>query len=289
MRTSSVKALNPQGFHKVVYHEWGSADNDRVLVCVHGLARNSRDFDDLALALSRDYRVICPDIVGRGESDWLPQGVNYDLPRYMSDMVTLLARLNVEQVDWVGTSMGGLIGICLAALPGSPIRSLVLNDIGTHVSKESLQRIVQYLGDHRFASLAELEQYMRNTYTAYAGLSDKQWQHLVQSGHRKISDTEYGLHYDPRLVDATREAQHQDVDLEPFWNMIQCPQMLIWGQDSDVLTEETVARMRQQRPDMDLYQIPGMSHAPSLMEEDQIKAVQLWLRNNRNKNQETGR
>ena len=283
MRTRSVKVLNPQGFHNMVYHEWGSADNERVLVCVHGLARNSRDFDELALALSRDYRVICPDVAGRGQSDWLPQGVSYDIPRYMSDMVTLLARLDAEQVDWVGTSMGGIIGMCLAALPDTPIRSLVLNDIGSFIAKESLQRIAQYIGDHRFNSLAELEQYMRSTYTAYRGLTDQQWQHLVCHGHRKISDDEVGLHYDPRIAQATQDAQHQDIDLEPVWSQVQCPQLLIWGDDSDVLTADTVARMRELKPDLDLYQIPGMAHAPSLMEPDQVQAVQQWLRNNRNR------
>lgn len=281
MRTGSVMALNPQGFHRMVYHEWGSADNDRVLVCVHGLARNSRDFDALALALSRDYRVICPDIVGRGASDWLPAGVPYDIPRYMSDITTLLARLDVDQVDWIGTSMGGIIGMCLAALPNNPVRSLVLNDVGSFVSSEALQRIAAYLGEPRFESLQDLEHYMRQTYTAYQGLTDYQWQHLVQYGHRQIGDA-YTLHYDPRIAEATRENQHQDVDLTPVWQQVSCPQLLIWGDQSDVLTADTVAKMREYKPDLDLYQIPGMPHAPSLMEPEQINAVVQWLRNNRN-------
>lgn len=281
MRTRSVMALDPLGFHRVVYHEWGSADNDRVLVCVHGLARNSRDFDELAKTLSRDYRVICPDMPGRGESDWLSPGVSYDIPRYMSDMATLLARLDVDQVDWIGTSMGGIIGTCLAALPNSPIRTLVLNDIGSFVSKESLQRIAGYIGDLRFGTLAELEQYMRTTYTAYKNLNDAQWQHLVKYGHRVTAEGDFGLHYDPRLAEASQETQHQDIDLEPLWTQVKCPQMLIWGEQSDVLTADTVERMQTLRPDLDLYQIPGMTHAPSLMETDQIVAIQQWLRNNR--------
>ncbi|RTE66601.1 alpha/beta hydrolase [Amphritea opalescens] len=286
MRTESVMALDPTGFHRVVYHEWGSADNERVLVCVHGLARNSRDFDELARALSRDYRVICPDMPGRGESDWLPPGIAYDIPRYMSDMATLLARLDVEQVDWVGTSMGGIIGICLAALPNSPIRSLVLNDIGCFIDKAALQRIAEYLGDHRFSSVAEIEQYMRRTYSAYQGLTDKQWQHLAKYGHRRITeepntDKPYGLHYDPRIAEQNPDVQGQDIDLEPFWRQVNCPQLLIWGDQSDVLQADTVARMQSLRPEMDLYRIPGMAHAPSLMETEQINAIQQWLRDNR--------
>lgn len=281
MRTRSVMALDPVGFHRVVYHEWGSADNDRVLVCVHGLARNSRDFDELARALSRDYRVVCPDMPGRGESDWLSPGLSYDIPRYLSDMATLLARLDVDQVDWIGTSMGGIIGICLAALPNSPIRSLVLNDVGCFIGKNALQRISQYLGDHRFSSVAEVEQYMRTTYTAYQGLSDKQWQHLARYGHRTVSEGQYGLHYDPRIAEQSWESQDQDIDLEPVWSQVSCPQMLIWGDQSDVLTADTVTRMQQLRPELDLYRIEGMTHAPSLMETEQINAIQQWLRDNR--------
>ncbi|MDO6562679.1 alpha/beta hydrolase [Amphritea sp. 1_MG-2023] len=286
MRTRSVMALDASGFHRVVYHEWGSVDNDRVLMCVHGLARNSRDFDDLAATLARDYRVVCPDMPGRGESDWLASGVAYDIPGYMNDIVTLLARLDVEQVDWVGTSMGGIIGICLAALPGSPIRSLVLNDIGCFIDKTALQRIARYLGDHRFHSLMDVEQYMRQTYSAYRGLNDKQWQHLVKFGHRLVmdessADKPYALHYDPRIAEQSLAVQDQDIDLEPFWRQVTCPQLLIWGDQSDVLNADTVARMQQHRADLDLYRIPGMSHAPSLMETEQITAIQQWLRDNR--------
>lgn len=281
MRTGKVAALNAQGFHHMTYHEWGSADNDRVLVCVHGLARNSRDFDELALALSRDYRVICPDIAGRGESDWLPPGVGYDIPQYLNDIAVLLARLDVEQVDWVGTSMGGIIGMCLAAMPNSPIRTLVLNDIGSFIPKESLQRIAQYVGDHHFETVDEVERYMRETYTAYAGLTDQQWRHLVQHGHRQRPEGGFGLHYDPRIAEATQQAKDQDIDLWPVWQLVNCPQLLIWGDSSDVLEESTVQQMQQLRPDMDLYRIPGMAHAPSLMETDQIDAIVRWLRDHR--------
>jgi pimeloyl-ACP methyl ester carboxylesterase len=203
----------------------------------------------------------------------------------MSDITTLLARLDVDQVDWIGTSMGGIIGTCLAALPDSPIRSLVLNDVGCFIGKAALQRISQYLGDHRFSSLAELEQYMRTTYTAYQGLSDRQWQHLVRYGHRTLAENQYGLHYDPRIAEQSREIEDQDIDLEPIWRQVNCPQMLIWGDQSDVLTPDTVTRMQQLRPDLHLYRIKGMTHAPSLMESEQINAIQQWLRDNRIKHQ----
>ncbi|MGH1431753.1 MAG: alpha/beta fold hydrolase [Neptuniibacter sp.] len=264
----------------MAYKEWGSSDNERVLVCVHGLARNSRDFDDLALALSRDYRVICPDIVGRGESDWLPAGQEYGIPQYMNDIVTLLARLNVDKVDWVGTSMGGIIGMCLAALPNSPIKSLVLNDVGGFIPATALQRISEYLGDKRFMNLREVESYMRSTYLAYRNITDEQWKRLTKFGSRQLDDGRFALHYDPAIAEATKANSKEDIDLWAVWSAIRVPQLLIWGESSDVLQESTVWMM-QNNDELELYKVPGMEHAPSLMESDQIHEIQSWLRQHR--------
>ncbi|WP_286236945.1 alpha/beta fold hydrolase [Neptuniibacter halophilus] len=282
MRTSSIRCLNASGFHRMVYHEWGSADNERVVVCVHGLARNSRDFDDLALALSRDYRVICPDVVGRGQSDWLPAGQAYAIPQYLNDMTALLARLDVDEVDWVGTSMGGIIGICLAAMPGSPIRRLVLNDIGAFVPASALQRISDYLGEKTFASLNEVEAFMRETYLALRNLSDRQWQHLALHGSKQLATGEFCLRYDPAIASSLKASVTEDVNLWPFWSAIDIPQLLIWGEESDVLQAETVQRM-QANDKLELFSVPGVPHVPSLMEEEQILRVQSWLRTHRNK------
>lgn len=282
MRTESFLSLNPQGFHRVVYHEWGAVENQRVLVCAHGLARNSRDFDELALALSRDYRVICPDIVGRGQSDWLPTGSPYAMPQYLQDMVALIARLNVKQVDWIGTSMGGLIGMALAAYPHSPIRRLVLNDIGAFISQEALQRIAGYVGlDPRFESLDELEAHLRQMYPAFAGLSDQQWQHLARQGSRSGDDERLRFHYDPAIGEYTRAMAAEDVALWPLWQQVKCPQLLLWGEASDVLSADTVAQMRQLNPSLALSSWEGIGHAPSLMEPQQIQVVVDWLRHNK--------
>ncbi|NVK43391.1 MAG: alpha/beta hydrolase [Oceanospirillaceae bacterium] len=278
MRSGNVSALNARGFHRLHYNEWGSADNSRVLVCVHGLARNSRDFDDLARALSRDYRVVCPDVAGRGDSDWLPDPSGYQISQYLNDMTVLLARLNVDRVDWIGTSMGGLIGICLAALPNSPIRSLVLNDIGPFVDRAALKRIQGYLGERRFANLGEAEQWLRQTYPALRHLGDQQWRRLAQAGCREQPDGSFTLHYDPAIAEALSQNSDADVDLWSLWQRIQCPRMLIWGEASDVLQAETVERMRRETPDLELLSLPGIEHAPSLMESEQIDAIQQWLR-----------
>ncbi len=279
MRTESFLSLNPQGFHRLVYHEWGAIENQRVLVCVHGLARNSRDFDELALALSRDYRVICPDIAGRGQSDWLPAGSPYAMPQYLQDMVALIARLNVKQVDWIGTSMGGLIGMALAAYPHSPIRRLVINDIGAFISQQALQRIAGYVGqDPRFESLEALEAHLRLLYPAFSGLSDKQWQHLARQGSRRCDDQRLGLHYDPAIGDYTRAMADEDIDLWSLWQQVKCPQLLLWGEESDVLSAATVTRMQQLNPSLALSRWAGVGHAPSLMEEPQIRTLVEWLR-----------
>ncbi len=276
MQTDSVRCLNATGFHQMVYHEWGSRDNERVVVCVHGLARNSRDFDPLAQALSRDYRVICPDIVGRGQSDWLPAGQVYAIPQYLSDLTVLLARLNVENVDWIGTSMGGIIGICLAAVPDSPIRNLVLNDIGAFVPATALQRISRYLGEKTFADLSDVEAFMRQTYPSFRNLTDPQWQHLARHGCRPLPEGGYGLRYDPALADSVAASVAEDVDLWPVWSAIDIPQLLIWGEASDVLQADTVQRM-QTNDKLELYAIPNIPHVPSLMEPEHIQRVQHWL------------
>ncbi|RDE24121.1 alpha/beta hydrolase [Motiliproteus coralliicola] len=286
MRTESFLSLNPQGFHRVVYHEWGAVENQRVLVCVHGLARNSRDFDELALALSRDFRVVCPDIVGRGQSDWLPSGSPYELGQYINDMVALLARLKVERVDWLGTSMGGLIGMLMAAMPNSPIQRLVLNDIGPFISQACLQRIGDYVGlDQRFGSLEAVENYLRDIYADFGQLEDRQWQHLAQHSARQCVEQgaeegteQWALHYDPVIGDYSRQAAGEDVDLWALWQQIQCRQLLIWGERSDVLERQTVERM-QQNPALSLLSYPQLGHAPSLMETGQIQSVIDWFRN----------
>lgn len=261
----------------MAYREWGAQDNERVIVCVHGLARNGRDFDDIAKALSREYRVICPDIVGRGESDWLKDPSGYSLPQYLNDLTALLARLNIKQVDWLGTSMGGILGMIIASYDNSPIRRLILNDIGAFVSKESLQRIGDYLKPHYFESLALAERFMKQTYPGLQNLDEAQWKHLSKHGFR---ETEKGWtqHYDPAIGDITRANAGIDVDLWPFWDKIQCPQLLIWGETSDVLNRETVEQMQAKNPLMSLYSLPGIPHVPSLMEPDHIHFISDWLR-----------
>lgn len=281
MRRGDILSLDSRGFHHVRYHEWGSADNERVVICVHGLARNSRDFDDLAQSLSRVYRVICPDLPGRGGSDWLDNPDDYTLAQYVQDMVALIARLDVQELDWVGTSLGGLIGMVLAARDKTPIRRLVLNDIGPFVPQAALARIRDYLVDPRFDTAAELEQWLRQTYPALAGLTPAQWQHLVTHAQRRCENDRLGLHYDPAIAHNAANAAQADIDLWPLWPQIRCPSLLLHGETSDVLTAATVARMQAEHDNLTLHTLPGIGHAPSLMEPDQVALVTEWLRSNR--------
>ncbi|HEY0523660.1 MAG TPA: alpha/beta hydrolase [Stellaceae bacterium] len=275
----SVPCLAPHGgFHRVAYAEWPGPPGAPTLVCVHGLTRNGRDFDPLARALSERYRVICPDVAGRGRSDWLAVPGDYGYPLYLADMAALLARLDVESVDWVGTSMGGLIGMMLAAQPGNPIRRLVLNDVGPFLPKAALERIGSYVGkDPHFPDIAALEEYLRRIHAPFGPLTAEQWRHLAEHGWRHLPDgSGVGLAYDPHIGDAF-QGEMKDVDLWPMWDAMRCPTLVIRGAESDLLRAEDAAAMTQRGPRATLAEFPGIGHAPALMAADQIAAVRDFL------------
>jgi pimeloyl-ACP methyl ester carboxylesterase len=282
MREAKVKCLSAAGFHHMAYVEWGDAANPRVLVCVHGLTRCSRDFDFLAQALADDYRVVCPDVVGRGRSDWLRNPSLYDLPQYCADMTTLLARLNVETVDWVGTSMGGLIGMALASQPETPIRRLVLNDVGPVIAAVSLARIGDYLGHApRFDSIEQAEAFVRFVSATFGSFSDAQWRHLTVHVTRTAADGKVEFAYDPDIAQPFREMQAasggKDVELWPLYDGITCPTLLLRGATSDLLTHETALQMGQRGPRAKLVVVPSVGHAPMLMNDAQVAPVREFL------------
>jgi len=278
MRRGSVQCLSSGVLHRMAYTEWGDAMNPRVLLCVHGLTRNARDFDVLARSLASDYRVVCPDVAGRGDSDWLPNKADYGVPTYLQHMLALIAHLGVARIDWVGTSMGGLIGMALAALPNSPIRKLVLNDAGAVVSARSLQRIAGYVGlAPLFANLAEAEVYMRQTFATFGALSDAQWRFLTE---HSVHACQGGLrvNYDPAIGDAMRASPIVfDLNLWNLFDAIHANTLLIRGAESDLLSHQTALDMTRRGPRARLVEIPGVGHAPMLMDADQIRIVQDFL------------
>jgi pimeloyl-ACP methyl ester carboxylesterase len=278
-RQRFVKCASPRGLHRVSYLEWGDPRNERVLVCVHGLTRCARDFDALAQAMSDRYRVVCPDVAGRGDSDWLADPMLYQLPQYLSDMVTLVARLDVEQVEWLGTSMGGLIGMALAAQPGTPVRRLVINDAGPVVSKASLERIATYVGMAPvFADLAAAEKYVRAVSATFGPHTDAEWRFLTEVVMRKNADGTLRLHYDPKLAEPFRKLMpEKDLELWALWDAIQCPTLVLRGAQSDLLTRQTCEQMHGRGAKAKVVEIPDVGHAPTLLHADQIGIVRDFL------------
>ena len=282
MRESSVQCLSAGGLHRMAYTEWGDPDNDRVLVCVHGLARCARDFDFLAQAVCDTYRVVCPDVVGRGQSDWLKLKALYGVPQYVADMVTLLARVNAKTVHWVGTSMGGLIGMALAAQENTPIARLVLNDVGPVVALQSLQRICAYIGKApRFDSYEQAEAMMRVLAATFGKLSDAQWRHFTEHAVRTAADGKIEFRYDPGIGEGVRlaleQAQGKDMEAWPLYDAIKCPTLVLRGAESDLLLPETVAQMATRGPRARCVEIPGVGHAPTLYDAAQIAVVKDFL------------
>ncbi|MCL2345443.1 MAG: alpha/beta hydrolase [Desulfobulbus sp.] len=278
-KQQQVQCLSPSGLHRMAYTEWGERDNPRVLVCVHGLTRNGRDFDDLAAAFARHYRVICPDVVGRGLSGRLRDAAHYSVPQYVSDMVTLLARINVERVDWLGTSMGGLIGMALAALEGSPINRLILNDVGPVLPADALRRIAAYVGaDPTWASFDEAVDYVRAVSAPFGPLSEEEWRRLSESSVGRRADGRWGFVYDPRIAEPFAAAlTSQDADLWNFYDRIACPTLAIRGAQSDLLARPVWQQMGERGPRAALAEVPGVGHAPMFLDESQIAIVRDFL------------
>jgi pimeloyl-ACP methyl ester carboxylesterase len=283
-RLAHVLGLNPGGFHRIAYVEWGEAYAERIAVCVHGLTRQGRDFDVLARALAaKRFRVVCPDVAGRGLSDRLPDPKHYAAPQYLADMAVLIARLQVDRLDWIGTSMGGLIGLLLAAQSNTPVRRLVLNDIGPFVAKAALQNIAAYLGtDPLFSDLAAAEAYVRDVHSGFGPLSDEGWRHLALHGVRPEPGGGYRLRYDPALAGPFRASAETDADLWAVWAKVRVPVLVLRGEMSEVLSAETARLMAAGGPDgagpkAEVVSFSGVGHAPALMNAEQVAKVADWL------------
>jgi len=263
---------------RVHHTEWGDPQNPRVLACAHGLTRNARDFDYLARALAIRYRVVCLDFPGRGDSDWLADSSAYSVAFYASLGAAWLASVGGAQVHWLGTSMGGLVGMWLAAQSLVPLRSLILNDVGPEVPAAAMTRIADYLAmDFRFDTLRALETHLRMVHAPFGPLSDAQWAHLANHSHRQLEDGRFAFHYDPRISDAFYKAAQDGVDLWPQWRDNRIPTLLLRGSESDVLPAALAERMLASQPTCKLVQVSGVGHAPALMDEAQIRTIDEWL------------
>jgi pimeloyl-ACP methyl ester carboxylesterase len=283
-RFEEVPVLGPEGFYRLAYADWGPATAPQVVLCVHGVSRNSHDFDFLAAALAaKGLRVVAPDLPGRGRSDWLPSGAHYDSPVYLAAMATLIARLGVPQVDWVGTSLGGYIGMQMAAMPHNPIRRLVLNDFGARVGHTALRRIAAYLREvPTLRDLDSAEAYVRHVLAPFGALTDAQWRHIAQHSVAKGAKGALRWHYDPAIASSFSPLIAFDVVLWQLWDEITCPVLVMRGEDSDLLARGTMDAMLQRghaaaAGKVTAAEWPGCGHAPSLMADDQIAMVRNFL------------
>ena len=287
MKSASIAIQTEEGLKSIAYTEWGAANVGIPVFCVHGLTRNSRDFDALANALSNGSknerrRIICIDVIGRGESESFNDKSLYGYTAYIQLCLTFLDALNIDQVDWVGTSMGGLIGMMIAAQESMKaqkdkrIRSLILNDVGSYIPKAALQRIGDYVGsDPEFALLENAEQYLRLIMQSFGVLSDDQWQHLTEHSFYQDSNGKFRFKYDPDIALAF-QGELDDVDLTPIWNLIDIPVLLIRGKESDLLLSDTANEMAD-RESCQLVEFEDVGHAPMLMVEQQIDVVRGFL------------
>ena len=288
-KIKSVQCFSMSGLHQMAYKEWGEEDNPNVLVCVHGVTRVSDDFDNLAQSLCKEYRVVCPDVVGRGRSGSLVNPQLYRLPQYVSDMVTLLARVlaNGERqtVDWFGTSMGGLIGMGLACLPDSPVSKLVLNDIGPTLDSLAIQRIGDYIAqDVRFPTFKAGAEFVKMVSTTFGEHTDAEWHKLAADVLRQDKDGSWVRHYDMGLAlpfqSVTPESARADeAMLWAAYDAIRCPTLLVRGANSDLLSRETAEAMTQRGPKAKLVEIPNVGHAPTFLHDDQIAIAKDFLLN----------
>ena len=277
-RTLSLASLSPHGFHRVVYYEWGDPANDRVVICVHGLSRNGRDFDVLGEALADTHRVIAVDMPGRGASQWLPDANDYVFPTYLTTLTALVARSNAQQVAWVGTSMGALLGMAMAAQRDTPVARLVVNDAGPLIEPGALARIRDYLGlAPTFATFAEADAYIRAVSAPFGALTDAQWDHLTRTSVAQDAQGRWSLAYDPAIALPFRSTAAPP-DLWPLWDAIRCPTLLLRGAQSDLLSPATAQAMTERGPKARLVEFPGVGHAPMLLSSDQLAPVVAFLR-----------
>ncbi len=276
-RPHFVLGLTSRGFHRIRYWEWGDPANPRVAICVHGLTRNGRDFDALAASLSGQYRVLCPDVAGRGDSDWIAAG-DYTFPQYCNDMTALIARSGAASVDWVGTSMGGLIGMILAAQAKTPIRRMVLNDVGPFVPKAAQDQIAETVGDDPvFDNIEAAADYIARVNAGFGRLSRAEWLGLARSAVKPREDGKFVWKRDPAIGKTFVSQPRNDVVLWPIWDMIKCPVLLLRGAESELLPAAIADEMTRRGPKARLVTIEGAGHAPPLLSGREVDPIRAFL------------
>ncbi|KTD36155.1 hydrolase/acyltransferase [Legionella nautarum] len=296
MKRDYVLCVSDEGYHRVAYTEWGKVNSESpTVICVHGLTRNSRDFDALADYLStQGSHVFCPDVVGRGDSSWLKNAHDYNFKRYIIDLSNLISRTGAKEIDWIGTSMGGLLGIIMASLPNTPIRRLILNDVSPQVPIQTLWHMAKYVGkDPQFSSKEEAKEHYKKIYAEFGNLTEKQWINFTEHSVTELSPGVFISKFDPNIHDFKLSWQsvkeflyhpHRalegilfDIDLWDFWQKITCPVLVIRGSRSTLLLPEHIKKMKRMHPEVEVFEVEDAGHAPALLELDQHKKIRSWL------------
>lgn len=292
----TVLGLSSEGFHRLAYTEWGRHHPDHpAIICLHGLLRNRHDFDALARYLNHHGRhVFCPDLAGRGDSDWFHSPSHYTNEQYMADMSSLIARTGSSRIDWIGTSLGGIIGMMLAALPNTPIHRLILNDVGAQIPLHGLRRLAKYVNVHpEFSNKEEAIQYYQTIYHDFGTLTPGQWDELTTHNIKPLANGHFVAKGDPNLMHHKTKIPflwelmshpHKalqgimyDIDLWSVWEKITCPVLIIHGRQSDLLLEEHIVRMKKIHPLTEVMVIDDAGHAPALLRTTEHESIAQWL------------
>jgi pimeloyl-ACP methyl ester carboxylesterase len=296
MKRQTLLSVSEEGFHHLAYSEWGDADPDHpTIICVHGYSRNSHDFDTLANYLgNRGRHLFCPDIVGRGDSSWLKNAHHYNFIQYVADMNALIARTGAPQIDWIGTSMGGIIGMMLASLPNTPIQRLILNDVGPQIPVHALRKIAKFSAiGVEFKSIKEAKEYFKKAYAEFGILEEAHWDYLTAHSIEQTRSNAFRLKADPGILHPKTTLQtiseffhhpHKslvgilyDVDLWAIWRQIKCPVLIIHGVNSELLTPVIIKHMLRTHQHSEVYEIENAGHAPALLNPWEWEKIDLWL------------
>jgi len=262
--------------HHIAYLEFGDPSNQNVIVCAHGLTRNSHDFNKIAIALSNNFRVIALDYPGRGSSDYFKVKSHYNYLVYSKDTELFLKKLHIQNCIWLGSSMGGIIGMILASKSPHLIKAMIINDIGPFIPAETLVKIGKYASSPPILNdLASAEQYLKLIYSQFGIDAQDDWDYLTKYSVIKNSDGKYVMNYDPAIT-LSMNGKIKNVDMWNIWNKITCKLLVIHGTKSDILQQSTIEEM-QKTKDFDLYVIENVGHAPSLMTKDQIDYIKSWI------------
>jgi cobalt-zinc-cadmium efflux system protein len=270
-----VTCTSSDGSHRMAYHAWGNPENPKVLLCVHGLTRRGTDFKTLAQAMSHEYYVVCPDVVGRGHSDRLKNPILYAVPQYVADIAGLIKQLGATQVDWFGTSMGGLIGMVYASMPNNPIRRMLINDVGPRIEPEAIKRLGSYVGQaFAFANRADALQRLNEICASFGAHTPEEWE--IYNGPMLVQkDGLWVMHYDPDIAVPFASvnpimAKAGEMAMWHAFKQIHIPMLIVRGGDSDLLSAKTVAEMCKVNPYVRSIEIPGVGHAPAFVKPEQV-------------------